>query len=330
MPDVFELAHSCLKPFQADAGGDPDFDTKPNLLEYAKGTNPCSGDTDGDSVPDNLDPCRLLAEDFDGFQDADGCPDYDNDKDGLCDGHFAPGPPGPVACTIPLLPAPRYVPAYPGGAAPDRCANVPEDFDAFKDLDGCPEPDNDNDGLPDVIDACPATDYTAGPDGIADTGDEPHDVFGVPIQTREDYDSILDWDGCHDSPGDDYDGDGLTDEDEALIYATNPAVADTDGDTCADGAELGPKERLGGRRDPNNRWDFYDVDGNGLIDLFRDIFTVAYAFGQGPGGPLYRPALDRSPPLAGGDPWDMQAPDGVIDLFTDIFGVAFQFGHDCT
>lgn len=111
---------------------------------------------------------------------------------------------------------------------------------------------------------------------------------------------------------------------------------DTDGDGCSDAAESGPDETFGGRRDYLNPYDFYDIDGNKMIDLFLDIFSVAYAFGDdadsiGPGEPDgYDATLDRSAPLPGGDVWDMQGPDGMIDQLTDIFGVAFQFGHDCT
>lgn len=41
----------------------------------------------------------------------------------------------------------------------DACAEDAEDFDAFADDDGCPDPDNDGDGAPDLTDDCA---YTAG------------------------------------------------------------------------------------------------------------------------------------------------------------------------
>ena len=44
-----------------------------------------STDKDGDGIPDKLDRCPGQAEDFDGFQDEDGCPDPDNDGDGVPD-----------------------------------------------------------------------------------------------------------------------------------------------------------------------------------------------------------------------------------------------------
>jgi parallel beta-helix repeat protein len=81
-------------------------------------------DADNDGIPDDKDKCTSIAEDKDGFQDEDGCPDFDNDNDGIYD-------------------------------AQDQCPNEPEDKDGFADDDGCPEYDNDKDGVPDTADACP-------------------------------------------------------------------------------------------------------------------------------------------------------------------------------
>jgi OmpA-OmpF porin, OOP family len=81
-------------------------------------------DQDGDGIPDDVDQCPLLAEDYDGFQDHDGCPDNDNDDDGIPD-------------------------------RDDKCPNEKEDFDGYQDADGCPDPDNDQDHIPDELDACP-------------------------------------------------------------------------------------------------------------------------------------------------------------------------------
>src|SRR6202142_2115593 len=85
---------------------------------------PKSGDRDGDGIPDNIDKCPDQPEDFDGFQDEDGCPDLDNDGDGIPD-------------------------------ALDKCPNEPEDKDGFQDEDGCPDLDDDGDGIPDALDKCP-------------------------------------------------------------------------------------------------------------------------------------------------------------------------------
>jgi hypothetical protein len=146
----------------------------------------------------------------------DGCPEADNDMDGVCD--------------------PWYTPEVPTCIGADQCPNVPETFDAFTDSDGCPDPDNDSDGIPDNIDWCPGTDWTTGPDGIQESSDEPVGAGGLPIKTREDYDDIIDFDGCHDSPGDDWDGDGLTDEEEVWA-GLDPTDADTDHDGVIDGVD---------------------------------------------------------------------------------------------
>ncbi|MBI5533852.1 MAG: OmpA family protein [Deltaproteobacteria bacterium] len=81
-------------------------------------------DNDKDGVPDKVDRCPDEPEDRDGFEDADGCPEMDNDKDGILDKN-------------------------------DACPDVAEDLDGFEDKDGCPDPDNDRDEIPDVVDKCP-------------------------------------------------------------------------------------------------------------------------------------------------------------------------------
>ena len=65
-------------------------------------------DRDGDGIPDDQDACPDRPEDFDGFEDSDGCPDIDNDMDGVLD----------IA---------------------DKCPNVPETYNGFEDEDGCPD-----------------------------------------------------------------------------------------------------------------------------------------------------------------------------------------------
>ncbi len=81
-------------------------------------------DSDGDGIADSEDQCPNQPEDFDGYQDTDGCPDVDNDGDGILDVN-------------------------------DQCPNQPEDFDGYQDTDGCPDLDNDGDGILDKDDKCP-------------------------------------------------------------------------------------------------------------------------------------------------------------------------------
>lgn len=66
------------------------------------------GDRDGDGILDSSDKCPDDPEDFDAFQDSDGCPDADNDGDGIPDVN-------------------------------DQCPNDPENMNGKQDADGCPE-----------------------------------------------------------------------------------------------------------------------------------------------------------------------------------------------
>ena len=111
--------------------------------------------------------------------------------------------------------------------------------------------------------------------------------------------------------------------------AKQPHPGDTDGDGCSDQRENGLDETLGGQRDYNNPWDFYDVAGpgggpkDGVIDLPNDILGVIQHLHA------YDVRYDRGPSV-GPNPWNMTAPDGVIDLPNDVLGVILQFGHRCT
>ena len=71
---------------------------------------PSIGDADRDGYKDDVDACPNDPEDFDDFQDAEGCPDPDNDQDGILD-------------------------------IDDECPLIPEDHDGDSDADGCPEGD---------------------------------------------------------------------------------------------------------------------------------------------------------------------------------------------
>ena len=135
---------------------------------------PKSGDRDGDGIPDNIDKCPDQPEDFDGFQDQDGCPDLDNDGDGIPD-------------------------------ALDKCPNEPEDKDGFQDEDGCPDLDNDGDGIPDALDKCPNEpedkDGFQDEDGCPDLdndGDGIPDALDKCPNEPETFNNYKDDDGCPD------------------------------------------------------------------------------------------------------------------------------------
>lgn len=245
------LGNACDSDIDGDGLGNAPTDQCPLHPEDYNGFQDgdgCPDDIDNDGIVSSSDACPFVAEDLDGYQDYDGCPEPDNDLDGICDqGQTA------IGC----LGSDRGFYAFPNNGTPVDCRNVPEDLDSFHDNDGCPEPDNDSDGIPDSHDVCPGTDFTAGPDGISDTGDEPLNGLMVPIQTKEDFDGISDEDGCHDSPTDDYDLDGIPDDIEWVTYGTDPVNPDTDGDGVLDGPD-------NCKLVPNP--DQADSDGDGLGD----------------------------------------------------------------
>ncbi len=65
-------------------------------------------DQDGDGIADDVDHCPQQPEDFDHFEDSDGCRDADNDEDGILD-------------------------------ARDQCPFESESRNHFQDEDGCPD-----------------------------------------------------------------------------------------------------------------------------------------------------------------------------------------------
>lgn len=120
------------------------------------------------------------------------------------------------------------------------------------------------------------------------------------------------------APSDDTDGDNIP----------NFSDPNDDNDACTDDQENGPDETLGGRRNPHNKWDFYDTNGDAIIDLPNDILGVVQHYAPLGTEPAYDVNFDRGP-SAGPNVWNMTAPDGVIDLPNDILGVIQQYLHSC-
>jgi len=163
-------------------------------------------DADQDGIEDSRDQCPELAEDLDGFEDSDGCPDFDNDNDGVPD-------------------------------ADDKCPKELEgEPDGFQYEDGCPDLDDDADGIPDTSDACPREAGVADPDpklngckrhdrdrdGIVDERDK--------CPTRaEDKDGFEDDDGC---PDPDNDHDGVLDAEDRCPLQAGPRRSDPELDGC--------------------------------------------------------------------------------------------------
>jgi hypothetical protein len=269
----------------------------------------CDDDDDNDGLEDLYDiMCRTEPEDYDGYQDDDGCPDPDNDLDGICD----PGMTSPSCYGEDL----GQLVFDPAGTLPSPtvdCRNIAEDYDGFKDSDGCPEPDNDNDGFPDTTDACPGTDALAGADGmlgspedlnhngVQDGAESPLTTDDSPFALSfEDYDGVLDTDGCHDSPGDDFDGDGFTDELEALDLGTDPASA------C-------PLTSTPNDEDPDP-WP-PDFDDSQRVDLL-DVLAMKPVFRSAEGDGTYEQRKDLNA-------------DGEINLI-DVLALKPLFRESCT
>lgn len=171
---------------------------------------PSIGDRDGDGLRDDEDQCPDAPEDFDRFQDQDGCPDLDNDNDGIPDSE-------------------------------DQCVNVPEDRDGDADTDGCPEGsggDRDGDGILDAVDKCPEVPEDR--DGFEDTDGCPdldNDQDGIPDKqdrcpdVPEDFDKFEDTDGC---PEPDNDKDGIPDTSDKCPDVPETFNGFEDEDGCPD------------------------------------------------------------------------------------------------
>lgn len=118
-------------------------------------------DSDGDGLNNSDDACPYEAENFNDFEDGDGCPDKappsDTDSDGIVDEE-------------------------------DECPTEPEDKDDFEDADGCPDLDNDKDGILDTEDDCPVV-----------VGVE--EMRGCPWPDRDGDTVVDKFDNCPDEPG---------------------------------------------------------------------------------------------------------------------------------
>jgi outer membrane protein OmpA-like peptidoglycan-associated protein len=171
---------------------------------------PSIGDRDGDGIKDDVDKCPDQPEDYDGFQDEDGCPDPDNDNDGIPDKNDrCPNEPEDRDGDQDDDGCPEGSDGDRDGDgildSRDKCPDEPEDRDGFEDQDGCPDPDNDKDGIPDKKDMCPNDPEDK--DGFEDEDgcpDPDNDKDGIPdVRDKcpnepETYNGFEDEDGCPD------------------------------------------------------------------------------------------------------------------------------------
>ncbi len=186
---------------------------------------PSIGDRDGDGYKDDVDQCPDEPEDFDDFEDGDGCPDPDNDRDGILD----------IDDECPLVPEDHDGDADEDGCpegndgdrdgdgildSVDQCPDDPEDIDGFQDEDGCPDPDNDKDGILDVDDLCPNN---------AEDKDGFKDKDGCP-EPDNDQDRILDVDDSCPNKPETYNGfedkDGCPDKGSVIIEENQIMILD--------------------------------------------------------------------------------------------------------
>ncbi len=139
----------------------------------------------------------------------------------------------------------------------------------------------------------------------------------------------------------DGDGDTLCDADDQ----------DDDNDGCSDFQEDGFDQALGGLRDSQYFWDFFDVhtglpaERDGAVSI-SDIGAVVARFGSSveppltkeqalaealtppPAAPAYHAGFDRGGPIPGQNLWNLLPPDGSVSI-GDIGAAVAQFGHTC-
>ena len=173
--------------------------------------------------------CQYGPEDFDGFEDADGCADPDNDRDGIPD-------------------------------TSDACLNDPEDRDGFADDDGCPDLDNDLDGLPDKRDLCP--------------------------EHSEDSDGFQDQDGC---PEPDNDGDGVLDGNDRCRFDAEDRDGFEDDDGCPESGPGRPTVTVSGSRLLMSDRIYFEDEGDTLRPASSlALDALAATFNNLPGQPRLR------------------------------------------
>jgi hypothetical protein len=119
-----------------------------------------------------------------------------------------------------------------------------------------------------------------------------------------------------------------------------PSVPDYDSDGCSDGREAGPNTSIGGGRNAQNTYDFFDVPlpaggpGTGARDqrvTISDVVAVVSKFGSfmgsGPlaNGQVYNPDFDRQ---SRGPAPNLGPGNGAITI-DDIVSSVAQFGATC-
>jgi hypothetical protein len=220
--DVWEM--TWFHDLTQDGTGDPDNDTCDNACEQYNGTNPLTGDSDGDGLTDNEEI----------FVYATDPKKVDTDGDGLKDGEEIKGV---VVGTVTYTSDPLLVDTDTDGLT---------DYEEVKTyLTNPKDTDTDDDGLSDYAEV--KTHLTnpllsdTDADGLKD-GVEVNTYLTNPLLIDTDGDTLKDGDEVNtykSSPTKkDTDGEGLADNEEVLTYLTDPSRVDTDGDTLSDYDEV--------------------------------------------------------------------------------------------
>lgn len=120
----------------------------------------------------------------------------------------------------------------------DNCINDPEDRDGFEDDDGCPDYNNDGDAFPDSVDSCPDEiedmDQFEDGDGCPEPDNDRDGIADADDRCpvdAEDRDGVEDSDGCPDS---DNDGDGIPDVSDQCPNEAENVNGLRDDDGCRD------------------------------------------------------------------------------------------------
>lgn len=157
---------------------------------------PVIPDTDGDGLKDNVDQCVGQAEDVNGFEDNDGCPDadklIDTDGDGVRDEiDDCPDEQGLAnndGCPVTTTPTENDTDNDGILDNIDQCPTQPETINNFQDADGCPDTittgseqlDTDNDGVNNSDDICPNTPSNVSVDADGCEIPSTQDIVAVP------------------------------------------------------------------------------------------------------------------------------------------------------
>ena len=110
-----------------------------------------------------------------------------------------------------------------------------------------------------------------------------------------------------------------------ITCVSKSGTGDTDGDGCTDVQENGPDEKLGGRRNFLNPWDYFNPTGD-KRNRVDDILAVVAVYFQDEPDPDYDIIYDRT--VWGPNDWNLGPPNQLIRV-DDILSAIDQYFHDC-